>query len=615
MSWGLLISVLVLVAPEDLLQGGAICSILLRTNPDGREKDSAKMFKIASPDLVLLHPPSVYDFRKVPIMFGPISDVVPSTAIFEMYPIGFTTIAEYLGRHGFRVRIVNLALRMLKSKVYDPEKTISRMRPLAFGIDLHWMPHVQGSLEVASICKRIHPDIPVIMGGFSASYFHKDLLEGFPVDYVVRGDSTEEPLRILMEALKRGRRDDLHHVPNLSWKDKEGRIFVNPLSHVPQVLDHYEDNYGHMIRTALKYLDVKSMLPIHDWWSYPITAVMTCRGCVHSCSFCGGGRESIGIFGSRNGPAFRPPERIVEDVRRISSFTSAPIFIVGDLRQAGEKYAGRVLKGLSSLRVKNQVVLELFSTAPKSYFKEVARALPRFNLEMSPESHDPEVRRRSGKFYSNEEMEQTIAHALQAGCRKFDLFFMIGLPGQTHDSVLETVDYCERLLKKFGPRLVPFISPLAPFIDPASPIYENPEKFGYRLFFRTLEEYRTALLQPSWKHSLGYETLWMSRDEIVDVTYEAALRLTELKAEFGLLDRESARKVRDRINLARKLLVEMDKIAELREEERTRALKGLEEEIHLVNSNTLCESREIKWPSPRNFHFLKILLHVLLGRG
>jgi hypothetical protein len=182
-------------------------------------------------------------------------------------------------------------------------------------------------------------------------------------------------------------------------------------------------------------------------------------------------------------------------------------------------------------------------------------------------------------------------------------------------STLEDPHYCERLLKKFGPRLVPFISPLAPFIDPASPIYENPEKFGYRLFFRTLEEYRTALLQPSWKHSLGYETLWMSRDEIVDVTYEAALRLTELKAEFGLLDRESARKVRDRINLARKLLVEMDKIAELQEEERTRALKGLEEEIHLVNSNTLCESREIKWPSPRNFHFLKILLHVLLGRG
>ena len=30
---------------------------------------------IFKPDLILLHAPSVYDFRKEPIMFGPISDV------------------------------------------------------------------------------------------------------------------------------------------------------------------------------------------------------------------------------------------------------------------------------------------------------------------------------------------------------------------------------------------------------------------------------------------------------------------------------------------------------------------------------------------------------------
>ncbi len=51
-------------------------------------------------DLVLLHPPSVYDFRKKASMYGPISDVVPSTPIFEMYPIGFMTIANYLKKHG-----------------------------------------------------------------------------------------------------------------------------------------------------------------------------------------------------------------------------------------------------------------------------------------------------------------------------------------------------------------------------------------------------------------------------------------------------------------------------------------------------------------------------------
>ena len=51
-------------------------------------------------DLVFLHPPSIYDFRKKSIMFGPVSDLIPSTPIFEMYPIGFVVLSEYLGRYG-----------------------------------------------------------------------------------------------------------------------------------------------------------------------------------------------------------------------------------------------------------------------------------------------------------------------------------------------------------------------------------------------------------------------------------------------------------------------------------------------------------------------------------
>lgn len=571
------------------------------------------MWKGKDVDLVLLHPPSVYDFRRRPIMFGPISDVVPSTAIFEMYPIGFTTIAEYLSKHGFRVRIVNLALRMLKSTRYEPEKVISRMKPLAFGIDLHWMPHVQGSLEVASLCKRLHPQIPVIMGGFSASYFHTELLKGHHADYVMRGDSTEEPLRQLLEALRAGDHCRVESVPNLSWRSPDGRIVVNPLTHVPEVLDHYEDNYGHMIKMALRHRDVLSILPIHDWWSYPITAVMTARGCFHRCCFCGGGNGSLELFCNRSRPAFRPPEFVVGDIKRISSFTSAPIFVVGDLRQPGDHYAKRVLSGLRPLELTNQVVLELFTSGSRGYFRDVARSIPNFNFEMSPESHDPEVRRVSGKSYSNEELENTIRYALEAGCRKFDLFFMIGLPGQDRESVLETVAYCERLLKRFGPRLVPFISPLAPFIDPGSPIFEDPGRFGYKIFFRTLDEFRNALLAPSWKHSLGYETKWMTREQIVDVTYEAALRLNELKAEFGLVDKMTAAAIRDRILLAQRVLKEIDAVMELPQGRRDRALMGLKDKIDEVNANTLCEAREIKWPSPRNFHFLNILGKILLS--
>ena len=41
-------------------------------------------------DLVLLHPPSNYKFRELPIFHGPISVAVPSSSIFENYPDWFS---------------------------------------------------------------------------------------------------------------------------------------------------------------------------------------------------------------------------------------------------------------------------------------------------------------------------------------------------------------------------------------------------------------------------------------------------------------------------------------------------------------------------------------------
>jgi radical SAM superfamily enzyme YgiQ (UPF0313 family) len=148
-------------------------------------------------------------------MYGPISDVIPSTPVFEMYPIGFSSLVEYLDQHGYRTRIINLAYRMLKDKNYCVEKAIKSLKSKAFGIDLHWLPHAHGSLEIAKLCKRYHPKRPVIFGGYSASYFHRELINYPEVDYVVRGDSTEESLCALLDALGNGEKD-LSHISNLN---------------------------------------------------------------------------------------------------------------------------------------------------------------------------------------------------------------------------------------------------------------------------------------------------------------------------------------------------------------------------------------------------------------
>lgn len=85
-----------------------------------------------------MHPPSVYDFRERTIFYGPLSDVIPSSPVFEMYPVGFLTLAAHLRRNGYRVRIVNLALLMMRSRRFRPERFLRKLRPLLFGIgDVH----------------------------------------------------------------------------------------------------------------------------------------------------------------------------------------------------------------------------------------------------------------------------------------------------------------------------------------------------------------------------------------------------------------------------------------------------------------------------------------------
>jgi len=170
----------------------------------------------------------VYDFRQKAILYGPVSDLIPSSPVFEMYPIGFTSIVEYLVRAGYRVRIVNLAARMLSNRNFDAEKMIKRLSASVFGIDLHWMVHCHGAIEVARLVKRHHPEAKVVVGGLSASYFYEELLQYPEIDYVIRGDSTEEPLRQLMESVMKGR--EPKEVPNLVWRDSQGRTQKSFLS-------------------------------------------------------------------------------------------------------------------------------------------------------------------------------------------------------------------------------------------------------------------------------------------------------------------------------------------------------------------------------------------------
>jgi clorobiocin biosynthesis protein CloN6 len=182
--------------------------------------------------------------------------------------------------------------------------------------------------------------------------------------------------------------------------------------------------------------------------------------------------------------------------------------------------------------------------------------------------------------------------------RHINVWFFIGMPQQTPESVLETVAYSESLLRKFGGHNVtPLICPMVPFLDPGSRFFEHPDEHGYRIFHRTFEEHRQAMVEPLWYKRLNYETKWLSRHQLQDISYEAIGRLTAIKGELGLLPPSVVNAVLETIRETKELLSEMEKALD-----RDGKLPGsLRNDIRTYNRKILAYSSDQIIPAPRPF--------------
>ncbi|MEH7108662.1 TIGR04190 family B12-binding domain/radical SAM domain protein [Bacillus sp. JJ1764] len=564
-------------------------------------------------DLVLLHPPTVYDFRKEMLFTGPISDVVPSSPVFEMYPIGLTSIGDYLERYGLKVKIINIANRMLLNPNFDVEKKIKRIKTKAFGIDLHWLPHANGSVELAKIIKKYHPDTPVLFGGLSSTYFHKELIEYSCIDFVVRGDTTEKLILMLLNKLENKENDSFFDIPNLTWK-RNNQYFYNELTYVPDSLDEFEfPGYRYIIRSVFKYFNLLDPLPYKGWIQYPNTAILTSKGCTYNCLICGGSKNAYELNCNRKKLVMRSPKKMLEDIAFIQRFTRAPIFLLNDIRQGGKEYVDEFLSGLEKMDLKNEIVFELFNYADEEFFRRLDRAMPKYSIELTLESADEDIRKYNGKLpCTNTKVIEMLQYALKHNCAKIDLFFMTGIPNQDYESAMRNVDFCEIIHKECdeSSRISYFVAPLSPFLDPGSPAFENPDKYGYKKFCYTLEDFRAAMKQPSWKNMLSYETNKMTREEIVRATYDSALRLNEFKFRHNIITKDVYDEVAHKISKSVEFLHRLDEIEHLPDSLKSDELAKIKDEVDKINRHSICGKNELKWEVKKLFADIPSLTYI-----
>jgi clorobiocin biosynthesis protein CloN6 len=539
--------------------------------------------------LILLHAPSVFDFReRDDLLFAYLSDSdsVNITSIYEMYPLGFFSIRQHLRERGHLVEIVNLASLMLAHAAIDVDQLLSRLHAPIFGIDLHWMCHCHGSVEIAKRLKVVHPDCLVIFGGISSTYYAQELITYPPVDVVVKGYDTLRPVEMLVKEVKAGGRD-FSKIPNLVYKNPQGDISATDFSHKPM------QDYNDAAIDWSWYGKVEGSLPT-------TRSIMTLpnTGCAFDCPWCGGSRYAY---------------RRIMDVKK-TLITKSQRQIYAELRSLGEAakttsiYAlqcysettSRMHDFLDAIREfgYTSVFFEQFDlTKPETLHKMAAST--RAFIMLSPESHDPVISRLAGRgTYTMQEMEEWIPTALSAGISGIMVWLFIGMPRQTKESVRQTVAYCESLLRKYrGKGVLPLLCPMVPFLDPGSRFFEEPDKHGYRIFHRSLEQHRQAMVAPLWYSRLNYETDWMTRHDIQDITYESIDRLIKVKGELAIIPNSLALRLRALISRTTSLLAEMEKGIELD----GHLPPGLRPEIREYNRKILAYSSDQIIPMERPF--------------
>ena len=528
-------------------------------------------------DIIFIHPPAIFDFRKKPLFPGPMGSSVEQ-AQFNKVPIGLLSLAEYLDRHGYKAIIDNLCDRMVTSPTFDAEKHLKNLSARVFAVGLHFQQHAPGAIAVARLCKLYHPDSIVLMGGLTATRFHEEIIQKYQfVDAVIRAEA-EKPFLLFLQALEKNQR--IGGTPNLTSRDSQGRTVVTDLRPASPSLDEFE-------YTRFDLLEPRSSIfapGVVPRWSLEV-----CRGCAYNCAICGGSAYTYKKYLGMEKPAFRSPAKIRDDILKLNAQGVRVIGLYQDPRVAGSQYCRELLAVLKEPELKiDRLSLDLLVPADEDFIRSIAAAGRQLTVHICPDTGSDTVRRKLGRHYTTAELLKTIQL-----CHKYLIpvttFFSAGLAGETREEMLETWELWDKLsslenislargdalgLGSGVPLGGPIMGPI--LLDPGSPAFDSPQQYGYKLLYQNLEEYIAGLSGPSWFQWMNYETDVANKQAIAEMNMQSAAFAIEQAETYGFYDPGQAAAQRQKLKLDILALTEVYRILQIMDpQEREAQLKAL----------------------------------------
>ncbi len=221
---------------------------------------------------------------------------------------------------------------------------------------------------------------------------------------------------------------DMHGIKGVVWR-QDGEIIVNHtrpfirnLSDMPLPLHH------------LLPLDKYRMPMIKG----PFTFIVTSRGCPAGCTYC------IKHVSYQFTTRLRTPEDIMEELWLLKKLGMNNIHMYADLFTVNREQ----VMGLCELMIKENIDIKWTCNSRVDYVDEemlqmMAKA-GNWLISWGIESGNEQILRHARKGAYPDKAERALTWARAAGIRNWG-YFIIGLPGETEETIRQTIDFSKQL--------------------------------------------------------------------------------------------------------------------------------------------------------------------------
>ncbi|MCJ7523157.1 MAG: B12-binding domain-containing radical SAM protein, partial [Dehalococcoidia bacterium] len=370
---------------------------------------------------------------------------------FPIIPMGLLYLAAVLEDRDYEVDVLDLLVsRFTKDKI---KRKLEEYQPDIVGVTAVTMNYNTAS-DILKYCKSINPDLITLIGGPHVTFAPKETLDEAPwIDIVIMGEG-ERTLLDIVDGKK------LEQINGIAFR-KDG-VEVTPQRALIENLDELP-------------LPARHLFPISR---YHVLAshcsLVTGRGCPFNCIFCVGSK-----MGGRRA-RFRNPKLVVDEIEQGLALGFHEVNIEDDLFTLNHKHLHAICDEIISrgLDFKWSVFARVDTVNP-----DILQKLRKAGCDWlcyGIESGNQQILDTVKKKITLDRIRESVQMAKDAGVNVL-ASFILGLPGETRETLQQTVDFARELDTYYGFHV------LAPF--PGTDVRENADEYGLEILTSDWSKY------------------------------------------------------------------------------------------------------------------------------